>query len=130
MSKIAFVKNRTRRIVVGDLNQCVQLLPRSITEPAFGETEFTEDFEGGKTAWAKVITTAGKTLFNGVNADVSATHEIYIRFDPEVTSETWVRLDDGTLLDVLDTDDLDEKGEWLLLVCTERGRETLKAAQA
>lgn len=130
MAKISFVKNRSRRVVVGDLNKCVKLLPRAITEPGFTETNFGEDFSGGKSAWAKVVTTNGKTLFNGVNVDVNVTHEVYIRFDPEVTAETWVELPDGRLLDVVDTEDLDEAGRWLLLVCTERGRGTLGGAQA
>ncbi len=129
MSRVT-VRPNTRKICVGDLNHRVMLLPRNMTEPGFGDTNFGEDFSGGKEAWAKVFTTEGKTLFNGVNADVNVTHEVYIRTDPDVTSETWVELEDGTLLDVVDTEDIDERGEWLKLVCTERGRATLGGAQA
>ena len=40
----------------------------------------------------------------------------------------WVELGDGTLLDILDTEDLDEENEFLKLVCSKRGsRENVAA---
>lgn len=121
------VRPSTRKVCVGDLNHRIKLLPRDMTEPGFGETDFGEDFTGGVEAWAKVYTTAGKTIFNGVNTDVNVTHEIYIRFQSGVGAETWVELQDGTRLDVVMSEDLDERKEWLLLLCTERGSGDLGA---
>ena len=108
----------------------VKLLPRELTEPGFGETDFGHDFSGGMTVWTKIFTTAGKTIFNGINTDVNVTHEVYVRFDASITAETWVELADGTRLDIVMVEDLDERREWLKLLCTERGPRNLGAAQA
>ena len=124
------VKHRRRKICVGDLIHKIKLLPRDITEPGFGETDFGEDFTDERDAFAKVITVAGTTLFNGINTDVNVTHEVYIRFDPDVGAETWVELEDGTRLDVVFADDLDERHEWLKLICTERGPASQGASEA
>lgn len=124
------VKHRRRKICVGDLIHPIKLLPRDITEPGFGKTDFTEDFSGGKDVFAKVITTAGATVFNGINVDVNVTHEVYIRFDSDVGAETWVELEDGTRLKVIFADNLDERNEWLKLICAERGPASQGASEA
>ena len=124
------VKHRRRKICVGDLIHPIKLLPRDIAEPGFGETDFSEDFSGCKDTFAKVITTAGATVFNGVNTDVTVTHEVYIRFDSDVTTETWVELEDGTRLKIVFVDDLDERHEWMKLICTERGPASQGASEA
>ncbi len=108
----------------------VKLQSRDITEPAFGATDFDEQFEGASEVWAMVKTTAGKTFFNGVSADIVISHEIYIRHDHTVTSETWVELKDGRRLDVVNVEDLEDRNEFMRLLCTERGDKTKEATRA
>lgn len=114
------VRRPRRKICIGDLNTRICLQKRTLTEPTFGQTEFGHDFEGEE-VWAKVVTTNGKTFFDGVNADINVTHEITIRYDSDVSASTWVELQNRTRLDVVDVEDLEERNEYLLLRCTDRG---------
>lgn len=123
------LKLNRRKVCVGDLNKMVTLSERAIVEPGFGQTAFREDFSGAaREVWAKVRTVNGRTIFNGVDTDVAITHEITIRYDADVTSETWVQLADGTRLDVADTQNIEERNEYLVLLCNARG--TQEASKA
>ncbi len=125
------VIRRPRRVLcVGDLDTRVILHKRSLEEPGFGETDFKEDFKALQEVWAKVRTTSGKAFFSGAHVDVSVTHEISIRYRADVSSETWIELLDGRLLDVVDVENLEERNEWLVMPCTERGDKGLGSAVA
>lgn len=118
-----------RKLCVGDLSDRVVLQVRTLEEPVFGSPDFGEDFQGKK-AWARVRTLSGKTIFDGVSSrDVEVTHEVGIRYDPCVTSETWVRLGDRRL-DVVRVEDLEERHEWMLLLCVDRGLVSKEASKA
>ncbi len=119
-----------RRVCIGDLNKRITLQSRSLTEPLFAQTEFTEDFDPQNCRWARIKTTAGRTVFNGVNADVLITHEIWIRFDPAVSSETWILLEDNRRLDIEMVENVDEESDFTKLLCTERGNAALEASEA
>jgi SPP1 family predicted phage head-tail adaptor len=103
------------------MDKIVTLSERAIVEPGFGKTAFEEEFPDGREAWAMVRTLTGRAIFNGADTEVVITHEVTIRYDVQVTSETWVLLDDGTRLDVEDTQDLEERHEYLVLLCKARG---------
>lgn len=124
------LKVSRRKVCIGDLRHLVTIHDRRLGEPAFGATEFTEEFDSGRKVWAAIKTVVGKTLFNAVAGDREVTHELRLRADPNVTSENWIELDDGTLLDILSTEDLDERGEWLVLLCAETGARSQPAARA
>ena len=102
-----------------------------MTEPVFGTTNFTEDFNGTGETWAKIVTTAGKTQFDGVGTDVSFTHEITIRYDAAVSSETWIRYKDRRF-DIINggVEDLEERQEYLVLKCVDNGSVDKDAARA
>lgn len=124
------VQKRPRRIVcAGDLSSLVTLQNRDIVEPIFGETDFAEEFSGDSKVWAKVVTVAGKTFFDQVNADVALTHEITIRYDPTVTAETWVQAE-SRRFDIVSVEDLEERHEFMLLRCVERGDTDREAAKS
>jgi head-tail adaptor len=46
-----------------------------------------------------------------------------VRFDPTVTSETWIELD-SRKFDIVTVTNLDERKEFQLLLCRERGSNT------
>jgi SPP1 family predicted phage head-tail adaptor len=119
-----------RTLCSGDLDTEIHLKDRQIVAPSFdpltGEIDanFTESFGSSTdlTVWSAIKTVNGKVMFNGVGTDqVTLTHQIYIYFDPTVTSESWVILDETRMLDIMKVEDLDEKHEFLVLFCVERG---------
>lgn len=124
------VRRPNRVSCIGDLRDRVTLHDRTLTPPVSGSVDATEKFAPAILAWAKIKTITGKTIFTGANVDVALTHEITIRFDSTITSETWLELLDGTLLDIVATEDLEERHQFLVLRCTERGASTLRASQA
>ncbi len=130
MSTRQTVRRGRRKLCLGDLRDRICLQTRSITEPAFGSVEPGEDFVGDSEVWALVKTTAGKVFFNGVNADLSISHEILIRYDPAVTAETWRELEDGRRLDIVNVEDLEDRKEYLRLFCTDRGTKDQGASSA
>lgn len=122
------LKLTRRKLCIGDLKTLIKISDRRLTEPGFSETNFGEEFPDAKTAWAKVRTINGRTLFNGVDTDIALTHEISIRYDPSVTSESWIQLTDGTRLDIVDTQNLEERNEYLILLCNARGNQEASKA--
>lgn len=116
------IRKGRRKLCVGDLRDRVQLQGRRLTEPAFGSADFDEAFDPSPEAWASVKTVTGRTIFDGASQqDREITHEVRIRHDPCVTAETWIRLEDGRRLDVVRVEDLEERHEYRVLLCTERG---------
>ena len=120
MPVCSFKKRKHRKVCAGDLRTLLKLQDRDITPPDFDSVDFDENFVDASEVWALVETVTGKTVFDGVNADINVTHMIFIRFDATVTSETWVELE-GKRLDIISTENLEGRDEWLLLVCTDRG---------
>jgi SPP1 family predicted phage head-tail adaptor len=120
---------KNRAPCVGDLRDRVVLQNRRLVEPTFGSVDLSEEFTG-REVWASVTTKTGRTIFDGVATDVPITHEVLIRFDSCVTSETWVRIDSGHRLDVARVEDLEERHEWLLLSCTDKGLAEKEASRA
>ena len=120
-------KNRT--LCVGDLVDRIVLQNRTLVAPPFGSADATEKFDGCWKAWSAVNTVRGKTFFAGVNVEVPVTHEVGLRFDARVSAETWI-LFQGRRLDVLEVEDLEERHEWMVLTCTERGDAALEASRA
>ena len=119
-----------RKLCIGDLKDRVQLQLRTIREPQFGQTEFDLEFKSDKEAWASIKTKVGKTFFDGVSTDIALTHEIFLRYDAEITAETWIELQDDRLLDIVAVEDFEERHEYLRLLCRERGPKEFEATQA
>jgi len=128
MPKCVKIRRKKRQICVGDLDTEIILENRNIAPPLFGSSNFDENFTPNATVWAMVSTVSGKTFFDDVNTAISITHEIGIRFDATVTAETWIRLG-SRRIDILDVNDLDERGEFMLLTCTDRGADTKDASK-
>lgn len=123
------LKRKNRVSCVGDMRERVKLHIRAIEEPGFDETNFTEQYSGTKIVWANIKTVSGKTFFTDVNVDVRLTHEIVIRYDEDINAETWIEYN-GRNLKIVDTEDLDERHDFLRLKCTDRGDKDFGASQA
>ena len=124
------ITKKNRRLCVGSMRDRIVISGRKILEPEFGDTDFTEQFQDGVERWATVNTIKGKTVFAGIGVDVALSHEIYIRYDKCVTSESWIVLTDNTRLDVVMVEDLDERREFMRLLCQDRGDKDAAASRA
>ena len=123
------LKRKHRKPCIGDMDTIVKLMDRNITPPAFGDPDFDETFDKDNNVWAKVDTVSGKTVFDGVSKDVNISHIITINYDVSVTDETWIELD-GKRLDILFSENLEERDEFLALTCTQRGSKVHEATKA
>jgi len=111
-----------REICVGDLSDQIILQDRSIAAPPADSADFTELFVALDGVWASIQTLQGRIIFDDhTQRDQVATHEVGIRYDSRVGAETWILLEDGRRLDVLSSEDLEERHEWILMQCTDRG---------
>lgn len=123
------IRKKKRQLCVGDLRDLIILQNRNIQPPDFDEVDFTEDFEDLGHTPAMVNTVRGRTFFDGVNTETPITHEIGIRFDETVTAETWIEFNNRRL-DILSVENLDERNEWQLFQCNDRGLVEKEATQA
>lgn len=115
------IHKKRRNICIGDMEDEITLEDRAITPPDFDSTDFDETFTTNATVWALIQTVEGKTFFDGVSTEENITHWIYINFDVTVTAETWILLSDSRRLDIIRVEDLDERNDFMLLHCTDRG---------
>lgn len=116
------ITRKRRNVCIGDLDSLITLENRAIEAPEFDTVDFDETFTtAAADAWALIETVRGKTFFDGVSTEEDVTHWIYINFDATVTAETWVKLDDGRRLDILRVENLDERSDFQLLHCNDRG---------
>ena len=121
MSK-TLIRRPWRTFCVGDLRDQILLQDRSIQAPDFDLVDFTEKFDDLGGVWASIKTSGGKTIFDDhQQRDHLVTHEVVMRFDSRVTSETWLLLADGRRLDIINTENLEERDSWLILQCSDRG---------
>lgn len=129
MPKCSYIKRKKRKLCIGDMDKIVTIQDRNIGEPFFSSVDFDEAFSNNGTVWASVKTVSGNTFFDGANTETNITHEFGIRYDSSVSSETWIEWD-GRRFDILDAQDLEERKEWMILVCAERGTKKNESTKA
>lgn len=130
MSRRKISHRPVRRPTIGDLRHRITLQDRSITPPDDTEVDFDHTFETSAKVWAKVETLSGQTVFDGVSQDETITHRVTIRYRSDVDSQTWILLGDGTRLKILDTENFEERNEFLRFFAQRTGLATDKVAQA
>jgi head-tail adaptor len=114
------------------MNDLITLQNRAIEEPDFDDFDYDETFTDavpGEDVYALIETINGVTIFDGVATDVNVTHHFYINVIDGITAETWVEFD-SRRFDVLRAENLDERSEYMRLICTERGANTFEASKA
>lgn len=130
MGKRVVLRKRSRKPCVGEMRDWVLISNRRLTAPKFGAVDFDEAFRNAVGRWASVRTVTGKTVFSGAGVDEAVTHEVWIRYDPSVGSESWVVLQDGTRLEVVAFEDPEQRREFLLLNCVVKGDKDVEASKA
>lgn len=116
------IQKKRRNVCIGDMEDEIILENRAIQAPDFDKVDFDEEFTApNPPVWSMIDTVQGKTFFDGVSTERDITHWVYINFDTTVTAETWVKLADGRRLDILKVENLDERSDYMLLHCEDRG---------
>ena len=122
MPKCMPIRKKRRNVCIGDMEDEITLENRAIQAPEFGGVDFDEKFTAiAEYSWALIETVRGKTFFDGTGVEEDVTHWVYINYDVTVTAETWVKLSDGRRFDILRVEDLDERSDFMLLHCVDRG---------
>lgn len=125
------MKRRARRPRVGDLRTRVIVQNRAITPPDENEYDFDHEFETAATVWASIETLSGETLFDqAAGQDVVVSHRVVVRWIEGVSAESWLELPDGTRLDVVSTENLEERSEFLVMLARRTGLTSDKVGQA
>ncbi len=124
------IRSKRRRVCVADLDRLITIENRSITPPSAGSVDYTETFttkdepeSPSGEVWAKLETRNGESVFDATNVERTVTHKFTIRFIEGITAETWI-LYNGKRFDILDTENLDERNEFIVLPCNVRGVST------
>lgn len=128
MARCEKVRIRKRQVCIGDLRNKIDLNSRDITAPSFNSVDFDENFVVTKSVWAGIETQTGKVFFDGVETETAISHIMYIRFDATVTAETWITFA-SRRIDILKVEDMEERGEFMKLTCSDRGFENREASK-
>jgi len=128
MTQCKQIQSVHRKVCVGDMRDEIQIQNRSITATV-SSPDFSETFVNTITVFALIKTVKGETIFDGTDTEVDVTHHFYLRFIDGITSETWI-LFNNTRFTILNAEDLDERDEYWLLQCSDRGTDANAASQA
>lgn len=128
MPKCVRIRRKHRKVCIGDLNDVIILQCRKIQAPESG-VDATEEFNNVDDAFALIETVTGEEVFDDTNTAVDVTHKITISFIEGITPETWIEFNCDRL-DILNVENLEERDEWLVLRCTDKGTKNNKANEA
>ena len=120
MSKCVSIRKKKRKVCTGDMKDLITLQNRAIQGITTSDVDFTENFTEAAVVWSMIETVQGVTVFDTSNTEIVITHKFYVRYDPTVTSETWIEFDNRKF-DIVTVTNLDERKDYLLLQCRERG---------
>jgi len=120
MPSCVSIRKKKQVVCTGDMKDLITLQNRAIQGVTTADVDFTENFTEAAVVWSMIETVQGVTVFDTSNTEIVITHKFYVRYDPAVTSETWVEFDDRKF-DIVTVTNLDERKDYLLLMCRERG---------
>ena len=129
MPRCQKIRRKKRSVCIGDLDTEIAIQTRSLDDSLDGQE--TEIFTTVFTAFAMMETLRGVFVVDQVSGgDIEATHAWTIRFPDEVvTGENWI-LVNSKRFRILDQENLEERNDWLKLLCTSRGSVDREAASA
>jgi len=120
MPSCVSIRKKKRKVCTGDMKDLITLQNRAIQGITTSDVDFTENFTEAAVVWSMIETVQGVTVFDTSNTEIVITHKFYVRYDPTVTSETWIEFDNRKF-DIVTVTNLDERKDYLLLQCRERG---------
>jgi SPP1 family predicted phage head-tail adaptor len=129
MPKCERIKKRHRQVCVGDLQDFGTVNTRVITPPQSGSVDFTETFTKKIDSFMLIETARGEQIFDEVDIQQDVTHKIYLPYIPTLTFQDWIEIE-GQNFDIIDVEDLENRHEFQLCRCTNRGLNTKAATNA
>jgi SPP1 family predicted phage head-tail adaptor len=123
------IKIKSRKVCVGDLSSRIKLQLRSLTASNTGSIESIETFTDIIEVWAAVETTSGSKIWDGVEIANPFTHKFYIRYRNDIEFTEWIEYGNEKYK-LIDVENLEQKNEFLILMCTRKGTSTKKANYA
>ena len=119
MSECERIHVRHKRLCVGDLDRRIYINNRILNTP--GSTiDYSSEMVTPEKVWSAVKTAKGRQMFFTTNEDRAVTHLFYMRYKDGVDSRCWVQYK-SEYYDIVDTENVDERDEWLVLYCNVRG---------
>ncbi len=123
MTKCATIEFKESDICIGDLKRPIQIISHTITPPMLENPEYTIDQEDIIKRWAAVKTFPNVAVFDTANTEQTVSHDFYVRYSSLITSEHWI-LFKGLRFNIVLTENLQERDEYLRLRCNIRGNNT------
>lgn len=125
------IKGKKRWVCLGDLRNRVDIQTRTIRPPTGDGVDLGETFTTARSVFALIETTRGQEMFDGTELRRAYSHIFYIKYIPNtvltdgtrLTEQEWVKFE-GRLFNIVDVEDVDERHEFLILRCAERGLST------
>jgi len=108
-----------RGICAGDLDRRIKIKARSLL-PSTSGVKVGESFATVKTVWAAMKSTKGRQSWYSTNLDKAVTHAFYVRWYDGIESNFWVEYKSENY-DIVEVDNLDERGEFAVLYCNVKG---------
>jgi len=122
------IQNKRRGICAGDLSSLIKIHLRNLTAPKTS-VDFSETMTEIIETWAMIATSRGSELFDGSNLSNAYTHIFYIRFPPvTLNKDCWVEFN-SKHFEIIDIENLDERGEFAAIRCNEKGATSLPVNQ-
>jgi SPP1 family predicted phage head-tail adaptor len=119
MPKCKVIKKTHTKVCAGDMDEEITLRNRNIKGVTSG-VDFTEEFSRDLDVWAMLETLTGVTAFDNTNTEKVVTHKFLISFVEGVTAETWVLFKSKNYV-IVNVENPEERDEYLVLLCYERG---------
>lgn len=125
MSERVIQRRKLRKVSSGDLRDPIVISLKAILAPVSSSVAPVMSFSDLTFQWAKTETKERKELFSGTQLLGIRTHVFTIRYPSEVITSDHAVLFNDNIYDVLSTQDFEERHEYLVLNCGEKGPDNL-----
>jgi len=120
MGKCKIINSKRTKVCYGSLDIPIKIHNRTITAPDDNSVDFGLTFTEVIEVLANIQTIANKTEFDGTNTERVVSDVFYIRYIDGVTAESWIEVY-NEYYDIVNTDNIGKRNEWLELRCNKRG---------
>ncbi|MBK2125727.1 phage head closure protein [Fangia hongkongensis] len=132
MSSCKKIIIQKRKVCIGDLNKYIGLYTRSLTSPlnpSYSSVDYDLNFTLIRNVWAAIENVKGIMSLDGVTDEEIPTHNIYIRYRNDITSENWIIFNNKNYK-IIRVENLEENNIFLCLVCIETGSTSKGASKS
>lgn len=124
------IHKKKRQVCIGDMRDRINIQSRALTAPIGSGVDFTETFSNTNAIWCTINTSSGEVIFDGTGIERDVTHKVYARYISGITGEDWILTENNERFDIIDVENLDNRDEYMLMRCTNRGTSSNAASEA